>query len=306
VTAEEADPVRIALPSGEVVSGRVADLRGATASADDLRRAVRGGRPVPDDAPEVVCPPPGPVHRYVEHLSPAMAFDRRGALATVARTRGFAAPDADELEAVRAKLAETRLAPPVETATARRRAAEAGAETERLRERVATLRGRLSAHRERAAEGGDDAGVDPDADVAAVEATLSEAMRRLSEVSTDRIAARQRLELLESESRAGRDRREERLRLEDRVGNLERAVRRSLAGCVYDEFAGAVAALPSEFDAEAGDEPGEYDGPAVAAALAVARVADPRAPVVVAADVAAAFGGPAGVGAFLRAPVVVR
>ncbi|WP_455325163.1 DUF7856 family protein, partial [Halopelagius longus] len=56
----------------------------------------------------------------------------------------------------------------------------------------------------------------------------------------------------------------------------------------------------------AGEEPGDYDGPAVAAALAVARLADVRAPVVVSPAVAAAFDGPRPASDFLRAPVLVR
>lgn len=299
MTVEPPDAPRVRLPSGETFSRRAIDLRetGTTVSAAAVRRAVRFGRPVPPDAPEVVCPSPGPVHEYVAHLEPEMAFDRRGALSTLARSRGHATPADAELAAVREELVSLRPPPPADVASARRRAAEAGAETERLRERVATLRGRLSAHRER--DGESDA-------VAEVEATLSETMTRLSEAATDRIAARQRLEHLESEAREARDERERRLELEDEAGNLERAVRRSLADRVYDEFASAVAALPDAFDAAAGDEPGEYGGPPAAAALAVTRLADVRAPVVVSPRVVAAFDGPDRASDFLRAPVVVR
>ncbi|MFC6826888.1 hypothetical protein [Halopelagius fulvigenes] len=292
------------LPSGETFSGSVLDLREASVSAEAVRRAIRVGRPAPADGPEVVCPPPGPVHEYVARIDPEASFDRRGALVALARTRGHAAPASDELAAVREELASVRPPSPADVEAARRRAAEAGAETERLRERVATLRGRLTAHRERD-DIGDGDGRAGEA-VAEAEAELSETMTRLSEVATDRIAARQRLELLESEARKARDAREERLRLQDRVGNLERSVRRSLAGFVYGEFAAAVAAVPDAFDADAGAEPGDYDGPAVAAALAVARLADVRAPVVVSPAVAGAFGGPDSAGDFLRAPVVVR
>lgn len=300
MTADSPDAPRVRLPSGETFSGRVIDLRESddAVTAEAVCRAVRFGRPVLVEAPEVVSPSPGPVHGYVARLERGTAFDRRGALATLARSRGHAAPADGELAAVRAELDSIRPPPSADVEAARRRVAEAGAETERLRERVATLRGRLSAHRERN-------GATDDA-VAEAEAELSEATTRLSEVATDRIAARQRLELLESEAREARDERERRLKLEDEAGNLERAVRRSLAASVYDDFSSAVAALPDPFDAAAGDEPGEYDGPAAAAAVAVARLADVRAPVVVSPPLAAAFGGPRPAGEFLRAPVVIR
>jgi hypothetical protein len=49
---------------------------------------------------------------------------------------------------------------------------------------------------------------------------------------------------------------------------------------MHDDFAAAVAAVPG--DAHVGDEPGEYEGDPTTAALAVARVADVRAPIVLA------------------------
>jgi hypothetical protein len=279
---------------GDRYRGPAVDLRETTADADELLCAVRAGLPEPPDAPRVVAPPPGPVYEHVAHLSSEARFDRRGALAAVARARGHEPPQAADLAARRADLA--RLTPPAhaDVRTARRRVAEAGAETDRLRERVATLRGRLNALRER----GDD-----DAD--AVQADLTEATTRLSEVATERVAARQRLDRLEAEAREARDARAERLRLEDRVANLERAARRSLSAAVYDAFAAAVASLPPPFDAEAGASPGEFEGSALAAVVATARVAPLRAPVVVDGDVAAAFGGPAATRAFLDAPVLV-
>ncbi|SFR33790.1 hypothetical protein SAMN04488124_0358 [Halogeometricum limi] len=222
-----------------------------------------------------------------------MSFDRYGALATLARTRGHTASEERTLAHVRDELAETAAPAPEDLTTARRRAAEAGAETERLRERAATIRGRLEATR--------DAG----ADAEAVERELEETMRRLSEVATERVAARQRLDVQETQARAARDSRERRMRLEDRIANLRRTIRRSLAETVYEEFGGAVTALPDAFDADAGDEPGGYDGEPVAAALAFARVAPLRAPVVVEATVAERFENAATLARYLRGPLVV-
>jgi hypothetical protein len=48
---------------------------------------------------------------------------------------------------------------------------------------------------------------------------------------------------------------------------------------MHDDFAAAVAAVPG--DAHVGDEPAEYEGDPTTAALAVARVAEVRAPLVV-------------------------
>lgn len=285
--------IRVHLPGGTTHVGRVVDLRDEAVDADALRRSILGGLPAEPDAPRTVCPAPSPPWPFVGRIAPGASFDRRGALATLARVRGHAAPEERSLSAVEAELAATTSPDPENLADARRRAAEAGAETDRLRERAATVRGRVEAVRE---AGGD---------VEAAEAELAETMTRLSEVATERVAARQRLDMLEARARTARDGREERMRLEDRAANLRRTVRRSLAAAVYGEFADAVAALPESFDAAAGEAPGEYEGSPVAAALAVARAASLRAPVVADAGVAAQF---CGLGPFVRyldAPVVV-
>ena len=215
---------------------------------------------------EATCPRPGPVHHHVGHVAPSTTFSLRPALAAAARSRGETAPQRRALESARERLAE--LTPPeTDVAAARRRVAAAGASEAALRERVATLRGRLQAVRD---VGGD---ADP------VQAELRTAIEELTEVETERIAAEQALDMAEREAQSARDRREERLRLEDRVANLERDARRSLAATVYEEFAAATAVLPGS--AAAGDEPGEFEGETLTAMLAVARVADVDAPVVV-------------------------
>ncbi|MDS0297468.1 hypothetical protein NDI76_01765 [Halogeometricum sp. S1BR25-6] len=297
MTAALRRPIRVRLPDGSLHVGPVVDLRRVEAAPDaaTLRRAVAGGLPAEPAAPSVVRPPPTPVHPFVSHLAAGIGLDRRGALAALARLRGHDADGAlAELDRVRKAIADAAPAETADLAAARRRAAEAGVETDRLRERAATIRGRVEATR------------DTGGDVAAAETDLAETMRRLSEVATERVAARQRLAALEAEVRRSRDTREARMRLEDRAANLERDARRALAAAAYDAFAAAVTALPPTFDADAGTGPGEFDGDPLSAALAVARAASLRAPVVVDPTVVDRFGGLAPSVRYLSGPVVVR
>ncbi|MFD1598661.1 ELKS/Rab6-interacting/CAST family protein [Halobellus rarus] len=294
----------IRLPDGTTESGPIADLRDADASvvpaASQLQRAIRCGGPNPPDGPAVHAPPPGRVHAHVARLASDTTVRTRPALAAVAADRGVETPHDDDLaDAIRSFRA---LSPaPVcdaDLRTARRRAAEAGAETERLRERVATVRGRVTALR--------DGGSADDEALTAAEASLSEATRRLSEVATERVAAAQRLALLEERARSARDRRETRLRLEDRIGNLERAVRAARIDAVADDFRDArhaLAALSRDADSDV-DFSGIASG--LLDALTVVRIAPIRAPVVAAPEVTAAFGGPRPAFEALDSPLVIR
>jgi chromosome segregation ATPase len=227
------------------------------------------------------------VERLPPSPSPA-SFDRRGALADAARALGYASPAQSALAEARSALQSSSSPPAVDVRAARKRVAEAGAERERLRERVAELRGRLQARRETGA------------DATAVEAQLNEAGRRLSEAETERIAAEQALERAEQAARDARDRRERRLELEDRVANLERSVRADLAAAVWERFRSALDVVPGT--ASAGAAPGTYEGDPVTAALAVARLAPLDAPVVV-GDLARIEGAAAAAEA-LDAPVI--
>jgi hypothetical protein len=246
---------------GRTHEGRAVDLRGVDVDAAAVVRAVRNEA----TRVSVACPAPGPVHEHVARLPPP-AFDRRVALAAAARARGHDAGAKDDLEAARREL-EATSPPAVEARERRRRVAEAGAEEERLRERVAELRGRVQARRR------------TDADTTAVEAQLAEATSALAEAETERIAAEQALERAERAAREARDRRERRLGLQDRVANLERRVREELAAAVWDRFRSAVEAVPGS--AAVGPSPGSYEGDPVTAALGVARLTPLDAPVVV-------------------------
>ncbi|MFB6154347.1 MAG: hypothetical protein ABEJ22_00510 [Haloferacaceae archaeon] len=269
---------------GETTRGGPAVDVVADVSPDEMLAAVRG-RDVESDL-RVECPSPGPVHDALGVVAPDPDFSLRGALAAVARSRGLTAPQRPALESARERLAD-RSVPETDLASARRRVADAGDSVDRLRERVAALRGRVQAVRE---VGGD---------VDAAEADLESAIERLSEVETERIAAVQALDAAEERARNARDRREERFALEDRIANLEREARAALAAEVYDEFTAAVATLPG--DGSPGDAPGDYEGDPVTAMLGVVRIADFDAPVVLAAG---RFSDARHAAATLDAPVV--
>ena len=286
---------------GTVRRGRAVEMTDVGVAPEDVLRAVCG-----DPAPglSVECPPPGPVHDYVGHVRPGMAFSLRGALAAAARTRGEEPPQADAVTELRARLVDHSVAGvdseasqasrqaggPGDAAAVRRRAAGASDRRRRLREHVATLRGHVEAAREEAS--------DSDA-TAAAEAELEAAMVDLASVETECVAAEQRLEQVERAARASRDARERRLRAEDRLANLERDARVHLAAAVYDAFATVVDSLPGR--ADPGDESAAFDGDDVTAALGVARVARLDAPIVLSVR---RFDSAAEAAARLDAPVI--
>lgn len=261
------------------------------AGADRLAAAVEREEPVgPAAGPSVAvdCPPPGPVHGYVSPVREGMGLRVRTALAAAARSRGLTTPHDEELAAVRERLAELT----VETTTSaqeRREAAEAATDTDRLRERVATARGRLQAARE---AGGD---------VATASEALEAAVRELSEAETQAAAAAERLETARERERAARDRLERRRRFQDRAANLERDARAALVAQVRDEYARSVRALDVH---ESDDDP--VEAPPAVAALGVVRVATVDAPVVIdgTGRVGRAFADADAAAAWLDAPVI--
>jgi hypothetical protein len=148
--------------------------------------------------------------------------------------------------------------------------ARAGDDEERLRERVATLRGQLQAHRDAGRETSD------------VRQQLDETVTRLAEVETERIAAEQALVRAEREATSARTVRERRLRLQDRAANLRRASRQHLGDELYDEFCAAVASIPRAVSPS--EHPSEFEGDSVTVRLAAVAVADLDAPVVLSCD----------------------
>lgn len=277
---------RVRCRVGDVVRcGRVVHLPGRV-EPTVVARAVRGS-PAPTDRVAVTNARPGPVHEYVGCIRPEMGLQTRTALAVAARSLGHETPHDPALTSARealAALCSETTTTHESRAECRRVAASATDRTEQLREAVAAARGRLQARREQ--------GLDP---TPAVE-TLADAIERLSEAETSAVAARQRLDTVRKQTRDRRDTQRERFRLEDRVANLERQARACLREQVRDRYAAAVDAVPG---VEAGGE--SFGAAPVAKALAVARVADLSAPVVLACD---QFERPEAAADWLETPVI--
>ena len=265
---------------GETLRAALRPSGGDSAGADGVRATDVPAR----DVEELVAPSPS---RWWSSLADPTdgtpALDR---LVAAARTRGHAPPELRRLAAAERSLADLEVET-VDASETRRRLAEAGADVERLREEVATIRGRLQARR------------DVSADTDAVEAELAERMSRLTEAETDRVAAEQAHEAAERRAREVRAIRQRRLRLQDRVANRRRDARRALVDRVADDFVEAVSAVPG--DASVRTDPLAVEGDPVAAAFAAVRVADLRAPVL---DPTARFRSVEAAAAALDCPVI--
>lgn len=241
------------------ITDRAIDLRAAPISVDAVREAIQRNH----STLRVDCPEPT---RWWPSLGmpgdDTSALDR---LVAAARSRGHHPPIERKLAAAQQELQEIAVER-VDTEDPRRRLADAGTEVERLREEVATARGRLQSRRGMGA------------DTAEAEAALDDAVQRLSEAETERVAAEQAHEAAQRRAREARAARERRLRLQDRVANRRRDTRRALAASVADPFAAAAGALSGE--ATLSLDPLGVEGDEVTAALAAARIADLRAPVI--------------------------
>lgn len=229
-----------------------------------VARAVReGAARAGDPAIEVEAPAAGPLHERVGCIHRDIPLRPRTALAAAGRSLGWTTDVDGELRDVRVALGEVDAGRVPHDDSARRRVAEAQSEIETLRERVAAVRGRV------------EAADDPDDAAAELEA----AIRSLSEVETRVAAARERRGATREAAREARDRLEERLRLVDRRDNLERRARQALVDRARERYERALAAVPG---LESPAEP--FAAPADAMALAIARVGDLAAPVVLAVD----------------------
>ena len=202
---------------------------------------------------------PTAAHEHVGCITPEMEFDRRAAMAAAARTRDVTTTVDDALASAREERRELEPIDP-ETTDARRRVAEAAAELDELREEVAAKRGRLNAHREHG-------------DGNKAEAEYLDAVRSLSEAETEYAAAVEQLEEAEAAARKARDERERQLQLVDRIDNLERTAREERVDAIRPAVEDAVRAAPGD-----STELATADGPT--AAMALARVSELRAPVV--------------------------
>ncbi|ELZ73924.1 hypothetical protein C457_01535 [Haloferax prahovense DSM 18310] len=288
--------MRLRLPDGTVHEGPAIDLADGPfdVGADEVVAAIRGDDGDDGDdatgALRIDCPPPGPGYDRLGRIPVSKPTPSRGwLLAAVGRSRGLRSPVADDLGRLEAKLAERRddgvegeadEHESIDTSAAalreaRRRVAAAGEDESRLRERVATLRGRVNAHR--------DAGDDEATETAQSE--LVEVATELSEVETERVAAEQRLSALERAARTERDSREARLKLEDAVENRRREARAYFAAELGDAFEAALRSLvatpPLMATAESPASVADLESDPVARALAAVRLADLSAPVVI-------------------------
>lgn len=247
-----------------------------------IRGEEREGR----DEVEISCPDPSPLHDFVGCIHPAMGLRTRTALAEAARTRGATTPYDDDIQAVREEL-EAIAVEDVSLESHRQAVADAETAVEEARVRAAEARGRVRQQQENGEK------------TESARAQLDEALKELSETETSAIAARQAYSEARATRREQRDRRERRLRLEDRIANLERQARSHLVDQVREEFTSALSAVPGGTHGEKGL--GELDADPVSTALAIARLGTLVAPVVLAID---RFESPASASEWLDAPVV--
>jgi chromosome segregation ATPase len=268
---------------GTTRRGRTVTLS-TTVDPTAVARAVREGEAsVGDTTISVSSRQAHAVHERVGCVRPEMGVRARAALAEAARVRGCRTHLDSEIRACRNRLADMEQTD-VPTTEQRERLANARGKTDRLREEVAEMRGRLTARRE--AKGAGEAAAEQ----------FRDAARDLSEAETTAAATRQRLARQRREARTARDHLEQRFALEDDLANLRRDARRRLVAQVRPAYESAVAAVPGS---PADSDP--FDVDPVTAALAVARVADFDAPVVLACD---RFEDERAASAWLGAPVI--
>jgi DNA repair exonuclease SbcCD ATPase subunit len=231
----------------------------------------------------VDCEPPTPVHDYVGQIHPEMGLRTRTALAVGARTQGLESPHDDEMARLEDKLASISVAE-TDLESRRQERADEHNNRQRLRERVAATRGRLAAYREQGHETDE------------LEAELQAQIQELAEAETTATAATQNHEQAQSRARSQRDQRAQQFRLEDRLANRRRDARRWLVEQVEPAFTTAVRELL--------DRPVEepFDCRPAVAALAIARVAEYTAPILLETD---QFASAAAAHDWLGGPVVL-
>lgn len=276
--------------NGSVWCGQAIDLS-EVSFAPDTETVVGTIRDMTEHTTiEIECASPGPFHKHIGWIRTGMKLRTRTALAAIARSRGLSAPQDKKRERVLARLAALRNATARDetekrttTATLRRRLAEASNEIDRHRERIAQLQGRVQALRE-----------DSEAAVEASE-MLEDAIRELSEHETEHTAVEQSLKQRRERQRRLHDTREERLALEDRAANLARDARRYLVKELETEFETTVEVVP-------GRSGMGFDADTVTTALAIARLGESDAPIVLECD---RFTSAQAAADWLNAPVIL-
>jgi len=240
-------------------------------SETDGRRVREWADETPESGETTVDPEPAiPEPAAVIGRVPTGASFRRE-LAAAARTLGLSSSIRDELIEIRDAIAAIEVER-VDLDAPRRRVAAASGEEERLKERVAALRGGVRARREIEAE--TDGALDD----------LESAAAELSAAQSERIAAEQALRRARERAAAARDDRERQLELRDRLRNRRRDARRELARKVYPGFRDALSGVPGVDPPDAGTEPAAYGGPTLAASLAAVRLAALDGPVALGAE----------------------
>ena len=273
-------------------AGAAVDCRNRDASAGAIAAAVQASGAVATargDALRVLAPQPGALHERVGAIRPGTTLSLRSALAAAERTRPGAVDGVAALADAREALAAIEV-PDVDVAGARERVADAREAAAAVQADVAAARGAVQARE------------DLDGDVDAGRERLRAAVATASERETELVAAEQALARERERAREARDARSRRLALEDRVGRLERDVRANRVEAVWPAFRTAVAAVPGGDERTVGREPGSFAGEDATAALAVVRVADVSAPVVIAVD---RFDAAASARRVLDAPVIL-
>lgn len=264
-------------PVGQVPETRTTEERTAGCGAVDGE--------VEGEWLRIDCRAPGAVHEHVGVIHPGMTVDPKRALAAAARSRGMTTPESQQLRDVRRELADIEIEPD-ETASMRRAVDRADADEQRLRESIATIRGRIQALEE----------TNPESDrLAAARTELAETAREFSEVQTERLAAQQRLARAQQHARRTRNDRERRLRLQDRAANLQREATSALAERLYPEFRTELRNAPERRGDKGTINPETRSGmaeslrelqgdQAATAALAIGRLAELSAPIVLTTD----------------------
>lgn len=195
---------------------------------------------------------------HVAVIAPGLSLNRREALVATARSLDIETSVDAAIDEIRAELESLPESVP-SRADARLRVARTASELEAKRERVATLRGRVR-------ESGDEK----------LGTEYRAAIGALSEAETEHVAAKEVLEKTRGRARTARDSRDRRLRLEDRLGNAERAARAELVAAV-EPAVDAAASKISVRDTETFEE-----ATPISAALALARVGRIETPIVLA------------------------
>ena len=260
---------------GTTYEGRAVDLRCRPVAGGDVAAAVRGAWPLP----AVDAPSPGPVYDYCGHVHPAMGLRTKTALAVAARSKGHETAQDEAIAELRNRLADLDRAEPT---LPRAREPVDDATVAELRESVAEARGRLVARETLGAE------------TDAAEQRVRETATTLAERETERTATRQSRRQRRDRAREYRDRQAERRRLADRLANRRRDARRALVESITPQFTAAIDAVPGPTPSDPFEAP-------VSAALAVLKLAETDAPVVLETD---RFRSPAAAADWLDAPVV--